>query len=185
VLAAENQIGGGTGTYWAGELGYPVTSDNPIVRQAIAQAICARYPNWCLVAGGKNAGSGESLLGQFKNLLNAIVPLIGGLEGDSADAVPSSGSLDAMSASGQAEDRNGLTMAGRGYQKHMDRGELPRVPGTQLNTVGQNLLDDIDTVWRSVSGGSFKGGIYLIMPNGSGAAFGADLQFRYFGIFTP
>jgi hypothetical protein len=111
--------------------------------------------------------------------------LIGGLEGDSADAVPSSGSLDAMSASGQAEDRNGLTMAGRGYQKHMDRGELPRVPGTQLNTVGQNLLDDIDTVWRSVSGGSFKGGIYLIMPNGSGAAFGADLQFRYFGIFTP
>ncbi len=92
IQAAENAIGGGSGFYFPGEIGYPVTSSNPAVRQAVAQSMCASHPKWCTVIGGNN----NSLLGQLGNLLNSIAPLIGGFDddpiplGDTAEPVPTS-----------------------------------------------------------------------------------------------
>jgi hypothetical protein len=51
--------------------------------------------------------------------------------------------LDAFSAAGRAPAKGGRTAAGRAYQKHMDRGELPSVPGNSLDHAGQDLLDGI------------------------------------------
>ncbi|OYN90360.1 hypothetical protein CGZ91_09385, partial [Parenemella sanctibonifatiensis] len=44
--------------------------------------------------------------------------------------------LDDLAAAGQLPDRNGLTAAGRSYQKHAGRNELPQVPGSALNDAG-------------------------------------------------
>ncbi|MDF2254446.1 DUF6531 domain-containing protein [Streptantibioticus ferralitis] len=95
-----------------------------------------------------------------------------------------------LSKSGQRPDKGRLTRAGREYQKHMNRGDLPVVPGKQLDSTGQGLLDDIlnspDTVQVSVTSGNFAGGTRYIMPDpaggrGFGATFDASGNFQYFG----
>ncbi|GAC82123.1 hypothetical protein GM1_096_00010, partial [Gordonia malaquae NBRC 108250] len=56
--------------------------------------------------------------------------------------------LDSLSKSGsRASGKSDLTVAGRNYQKHMNRpgSGLEKVPGRDLNTSGQNHLDDILT----------------------------------------
>jgi hypothetical protein len=95
--------------------------------------------------------------------------------------------VDAFSASGREVVKNDLTRAGRAYQKHMGRGELPRVPGRDLNSAGQNLLDEILMNPRTkqivVSSGNFSGGTRFIGPNGIGATFDAKGVFQYFGVY--
>jgi len=86
VREGQNAIGGGSYYYFpGGDLGYPVTSNAPVVRQAVAQAICAKHPTWCTVIGGK---SDNSLLGQLKNVLNAMLPLIGAMADDGGETLP-------------------------------------------------------------------------------------------------
>lgn len=101
--------------------------------------------------------------------------------------------LDALSNAGKAPDRNNLTAAGRAYQKHMDRGQLPKVPGSDLDSAGQNLLDDILTDpfsdIQSVTAGGFPGGTRVIsnrIINNQfvGAVFDANGALRYFGLFS-
>lgn len=58
---------------------------------------------------------------------------------------PCSPDLDALSASGMRPVKGKTTDAAREYQKHIDREDLPVVPGRQLKTAGQDLLDDILT----------------------------------------
>ncbi|MGE3966580.1 MAG: RHS repeat domain-containing protein, partial [Planctomycetota bacterium] len=94
-------------------------------------------------------------------------------------------SLDDLSAAGRVPDKGGFTRAGRAYQKHMDRGELPEVPGKQLDQAGQDLLDDIltnpETKVHPVTSGRAAGGTRFIRPDGVGATFGADGSLAYFG----
>jgi hypothetical protein len=95
--------------------------------------------------------------------------------------------LDDLSASAARPAKGGLTHAGREYQKHMGRGELPKVPGKQLDTAGQDYLDDILTTPGTqrvpINGGGFRGGYYYIRPDGAGAAFDSNGMFQYFGKF--
>lgn len=69
----------------------------------------------------------------------------------------------------------------------MGRGELPKVPGKQLDTAGQDYLDDILTTPGTqrvpINGGAFQGGYYYIRPDGAGAAFDSNGVFQYFGKF--
>jgi RHS repeat-associated protein len=92
--------------------------------------------------------------------------------------------LDALSAAGRVEAKGGRTAAGRSYQKHMDRGELPRIPGMSLDEAAQNLLDDILThpgsTTHPVRSGSAAGGIRIIRPDGVGATFNPDGSLAYF-----
>jgi len=106
---------------------------------------------------------------------------------------PCGPNLDAMSAAGQVPAKGGLTAAGRAYQKHMGRGELPTVAGKDLNSAGQNLLDDILTDpysdFQTINGGAFKGGTRVIsnrVMNGQfvGAVYDANGTFQYFGLFS-
>ncbi|BCJ58283.1 hypothetical protein Jiend_17050 [Micromonospora endophytica] len=96
--------------------------------------------------------------------------------------------LDVLSATGARPAKGGLTHAGREYQKHMGRGELPKVPGKELDTAGQGYLDDILTTPGTrrvpINGGSFNGGNYYIRPDGAGAAFDSNGVFQYFGKFS-
>nr|WP_078531139.1 polymorphic toxin-type HINT domain-containing protein [Streptomyces sp. PsTaAH-124] len=98
--------------------------------------------------------------------------------------------LDALSQSGMRPAKGKTTHAGREYQKHMNRGDLPVVPGKELKTAGQDLLDDIltnpKTATSAVNSGNFAGGRRYIMPDpaggrGIGATFDANGQFQYFG----
>ncbi|MEV6947325.1 RICIN domain-containing protein [Streptomyces sp. NPDC051172] len=98
--------------------------------------------------------------------------------------------LDALSQSGMRPAKGKTTHAGREYQKHMNRGDLPVVPGKELKTAGQDLLDDIltnpQTSTSAVNSGNFAGGTRYIMPDpaggrGIGATFDANGQFQYFG----
>ncbi|MDT0403887.1 polymorphic toxin-type HINT domain-containing protein [Streptomyces edwardsiae] len=98
--------------------------------------------------------------------------------------------LDALSQSGMRPAKGNTTHAGREYQKHMNRGDLPVVPGKQLKSAGQDMLDDIltnpGTVTSPVNSGNFAGGTRYIMPDpaggrGIGATFDANGQFQYFG----
>jgi hypothetical protein len=95
--------------------------------------------------------------------------------------------LDALAESGKRQVKGGRTHAGREYQKHMDRGEVPKVPGKQFDSAGQELLDDIvkspTTRQYPLEGGSFKGGKIFVREDGLGAAFDKDGVFRYFGRF--
>ncbi|CAM5596172.1 hypothetical protein SALBM217S_05235 [Streptomyces griseoloalbus] len=98
--------------------------------------------------------------------------------------------LDALSQSGMRPAKGKTTHAGREYQKHMNRGDLPVVPGKELKTAGQDLLDDIltnpQTTTSAVTSGNFAGGTRYIMPDPAGgraigATFDANGQFQYFG----
>ncbi|WP_435195344.1 Hint domain-containing protein, partial [Streptomyces sp. NRRL F-5630] len=98
--------------------------------------------------------------------------------------------LDALSQSGMRPAKGKTTHAGREYQKHMNRRDLPVVPGKELKTAGQDLLDDIltnpQTATSAVNSGNFAGGTRYIMPDpaggrGIGATFDANGQFQYFG----
>src|SRR5690606_11289299 len=94
-------------------------------------------------------------------------------------------SLDQLSAAGRVPAPGGFTRAGYVYQKHMGRGELPKVPGKQLDQAGQDLLDDIltnpGTTVHPVTSGNAAGGTRYIGPNGIGATFGPDGSLAYFG----
>ena len=99
---------------------------------------------------------------------------------------------EAASLSGMRADKQNLTRAGREYQKHMGRGELPKVGGKELNKTGQDMLDDIlsdpHTDYQPVTSGGFSGGHRLIgnnVANGKfvGATFDADGAFQYFGVY--
>jgi uncharacterized protein RhaS with RHS repeats len=95
--------------------------------------------------------------------------------------------LDALSASGRDLVKNGLTRSGRAYQKHMGRGELEKVLGKELNSAGQDLLDEIltnpGTARSTVTTGNFSGGLRFINPDGIGATFDSTGTFQYFGIY--
>ena len=95
--------------------------------------------------------------------------------------------VDALSAAGTVPVQGGRTAAGRSYQKHMDRGELPVVPGKSLNDAGQQLLDDIlrapGSVTRTVKAGNAAGGVRVIRPDGQGVTFNPDGSLAYFGVY--
>jgi len=107
-------------------------------------------------------------------------------------ACPDGFDYDAASQSGERADKNGLTRAGREYQKHMGRGELPGVGGTELDSAGQDLLDDILTDpyadYQPVTSGGFAGG-YRIIGNSIindkfvGATYDSSGVFQYFGVY--
>ncbi|EFV14979.1 RHS repeat-associated core domain-containing protein [Segniliparus rugosus] len=90
--------------------------------------------------------------------------------------------------SGERPVKGGRTHAGREYQKHMDRGELPQVPGKQLDQAGQKLLEDIlrhpQAKTTPINGGKFAGGNYVVRPDGLGAAVDSGKLFQYFGKFA-
>jgi RHS repeat-associated protein len=94
--------------------------------------------------------------------------------------------VNALSTSGRAADKGGLTRAGRAYQKHMGRGELPHVGGAQLDSIGQSLLDDILTAPGKriveVTSGRFAGGVRYIRRDGRSATFDSSGIFQYFGV---
>jgi RHS repeat-associated protein len=98
--------------------------------------------------------------------------------------------LDALSQSGMRPAKGNTTHAAREYQKHMDKNELDKVPGRELKSAGQNLLDDILTNPKSavspVISGNFSGGTRHIMPDPAGgrdigATFDVNGVFQYFG----
>ncbi|MEU8609547.1 RHS repeat-associated core domain-containing protein [Actinoplanes sp. NPDC048791] len=109
--------------------------------------------------------------------------------------------LDAMSKSGQTKEKGGKTSAGRAYQKHSDRGEVPKVPGKEHNSVGQNLLDDILTDphsdFQPITSKTNFGGTRVISnkimsfvdDNGAvqerfiGVVFSSSGRVEYFGMF--
>lgn len=96
-------------------------------------------------------------------------------------------SLDSLSAAGRAAAKGGRTDAGRAYQKHMDRGELPSVAGKNLDQTGQDLLDNIltdpgSTIFN-VNSGNAAGGVRFVSPDGIGVTFRADGSLAYFGIY--
>ncbi|MFJ1547637.1 polymorphic toxin-type HINT domain-containing protein [Streptomyces sp. NPDC088246] len=106
------------------------------------------------------------------------------------NSTPCGPDLDALSQSGMRPAKGNTTHAGREYQKHMNRGDLPVVPGKQLKSAGQDLLDDIltnpKTVASPVNSGNFAGGTRYIMPDpaggrGIGATFDSNGTFQYFG----
>ncbi|MFD3551253.1 polymorphic toxin-type HINT domain-containing protein [Streptomyces goshikiensis] len=106
------------------------------------------------------------------------------------NSTPCGPDLDALSKSGERPAKGKTSHAGREYQKHMNRGELPVVPGAQLKSAGQDLLDDILTNPRTatspVNSGNFPGGTRYIMPDPAGgrpigATFDANGKFQYFG----
>ncbi|MFI1524016.1 polymorphic toxin-type HINT domain-containing protein [Kitasatospora cineracea] len=106
------------------------------------------------------------------------------------NSTPCGPDLDALSKSGMRPDKGKMTRAGREYQKHMNRGDLPVVPGKELDSTGQNLLDDIltspNTTAGPVTSGNFAGGTRYVMPDpaggrGFGATFDANGDFQYFG----
>jgi RHS repeat-associated protein len=100
---------------------------------------------------------------------------------------PNSLDLDALSVAGTVPVKGGRTAAGYSYQKHMDRGELPWVPGKSLDEAGQDLLDDILThpgsTVRPVTSGNAVGGTRIIRPDGAGVTFNADDSLAYFGVY--
>ena len=107
----------------------------------------------------------------------------------SGDAVNDAITLDreALSKAGRAPVKGGRSAAGRSYQKHMGRNELPKVPGRDLDSTGQRLLDDIlqnpaSKTSRVTSGGA-KGGTRVVRPDGNGVTFDADGTLAYFGIY--
>ncbi|HEV2238899.1 MAG TPA: hypothetical protein VGR57_19730, partial [Ktedonobacterales bacterium] len=88
--------------------------------------------------------------------------------------------------------KGGRTYAGREYQKHMDKGELPKVGGNYLDSAGQNLLDDILTDpnadYQFDVSDRFPGGYTVIsnsVVNGKfvGATFDSNGVFQYFGVY--
>jgi hypothetical protein len=87
--------------------------------------------------------------------------------------------------SGDRPDKNGRTRAGYEYQKHMGRGEFPRVPSTELDNTDRQLLSRIltssDRIYMPVESGRFAGGFRVYIPGGPGAVFDANQQFQYFG----
>jgi hypothetical protein len=113
------------------------------------------------------------------------VPFVAGL-GHTSDLLRAGKRLDsdALSAAGRVEAKGGRTAAGRSYQKHMDRGQLPRIPGMSLDEAAQELLDDILThpgsTTHPVRSGRAAGGIRIIRPDGVGATFTPDGSFAYF-----
>lgn len=106
--------------------------------------------------------------------------------GDEPKLVHNCFGLDDLSAAGQAPAKGGQTAAGRAYQKHMDRGELLKVPGSQLGSAGQNLLDDILTAPGTrvvnVTSGNFAGGVRYVRPDGVGVTFDSAGRLQYFGV---
>lgn len=95
--------------------------------------------------------------------------------------------LDEMSSAGRVASKGNPTRAGRVYQKHMSRNELPKVPGKSLDEAGQNLLDDILTHPGSefflLGTGRARGGVCVVRPDGTGAAFFPDGSLAFFGNF--
>lgn len=149
-----------------------------------------------IIAMAVNEGAGraraEQLAGSFE--LAEIASGVGGIKkalGEAKESLAASAargaarSLDDLSAAGRVPGKGGLTRAGREYQKHMGRGELPKVPGRQLDQAGQGLLDDIltnpGTTVHAVTSGRAAGGTRFIGPNGAGATFGPDGSLAYFG----
>lgn len=64
----------------------------------------------------------------------------------------------------------------------MARGDLATVPGKELDSAGQDLLDDILTNSRSVqvpvTSGNFAGGTRYVMPDPSGVEDSVQLSIQ-------
>jgi RHS repeat-associated protein len=126
ILAAQNKIGA---FYMEGEVGYPVTSNRPEVRLAVAQTMCTAHPSWCV-----QFGTGPpSFWSQMSNVFGAIVMAgIGGEGGDVEEPVPSDpveGGEETPAAGSEIyADRHGNTTNGV-YTINSVRQEL-HMPGT-------------------------------------------------------
>ncbi|MCM3657286.1 hypothetical protein M3147_08485 [Agromyces mediolanus] len=99
-------------------------------------------------------------------------------------------SVDDILASGLSPRKGNLTNAGREYQKHMGRGgggELPHVQGKDMNTAGQELLENIltspTTRTQVITTGRARGGTVYIRGDGIGAAVDKHNVLQYFGVF--
>jgi hypothetical protein len=87
-----------------------------------------------------------------------------------------------LSTAGQTLDRNGLTQAGRAFQKHGSRNPglwgQPRGNVSALNVAGQAHLDEIvnssDTVWVTRHHAMYGGILEGRLPDGRGARWSAD-----------
>jgi hypothetical protein len=81
-------------------------------------------------------------------------------------------------------DRNGLTSAGRAYQKHMNRpgSAYPQVPQNpnSLNSTGQQVVDEILTNPGSTVRTNRLGGVDVKAPDGRGIRYNQDGSFRGF-----
>ena len=86
--------------------------------------------NGCGLSGVNAAAFGADLAAIFIPGVTGAGPAVRGI------AAAGKG-LDALSDAGRAAAKGGRTRAGREYQKHMDRGELPKVPGKNLTTPGR------------------------------------------------
>ena len=103
--------------------------------------------------------------------------------------------MEALAETAKRMTKAGYTAAGREYQKHMMRGELPQLSQAPkvMNEAGQNLLNAIlynpaKTVVAVGPGSNFAGGTRFIVPGakgsrGIGATFDKDGVFAYFGLY--
>ena len=92
-------------------------------------------------------------------------------------------------------DREGLTKAGRAFQKYASRSNRwGRIQGNAdaLNQTGQDILDDIithpGTTWNSHVTGRFGPVLDAILPDGRGARWDLDatnLETTFIGFLEP
>jgi hypothetical protein len=96
------------------------------------------------------------------------------------DELSQSGSeLDPGDAGGQ------LTRAGRAFAKAKEVFGPTSGGPSEINAAGQDALDEIltnpGTIEDTMQTGRFAGGPRFVAPNGTGAVFGPDGAFQYFG----
>jgi RHS repeat-associated protein len=172
-----------------GQIGSNASTVVPVAIYSVVltgAVVCAYFTLGACVAA--DVATGGLLFGVGASLASAMLPLGKGLSPSDGgeNCTSQEASIGALFASGVAIDRNGLSFAGRSYQKHMDLFQLPRVSGgRQLNQAGQELLEEIltnpGTVRSKVSAGLAAGGLRFVGPNGIGATFNAEGKFLYFG----
>lgn len=155
---------------------------------AVAAIIAAMIFSRGLLGGGMLAG----LIRGFIRPGRGIRPIPGGTVGGTRPpTTPSIRPLTPprpigdMSRAASVADRNGLTKAGRAYQKHMDRpgSSYPTVSpkNTQtLNTAGQRNVDSILNNSGTVFRDNRFGGIDAISPNGTGVRYNGRGEFMGF-----
>jgi RHS repeat-associated protein len=150
VAAAENQIGNGTGWYWIGEVGLPVTSSNPQVQAAIVAAICAAHSGWC-------TQQPQSLLQQIAGIFG---PLLGTLGGEATDdpvaGLPGNDSISGTSIQEEAGIGNPAETANPGALNKVNDRQLASWVGDihefKAEIVGNNMVSRYNVYLDKSSG---------------------------------
>jgi hypothetical protein len=99
--------------------------------------------------------------------------------------------LAALAKSGARDDTEGLSRAGRSFDKHAEEGNFPPRRGNAetKNDIGQQQLEDIltneNTQIRMRLAGNQAGGSEWIAPDGRAAIFGRTGEFEFFGVIRP